>query len=88
MKFTLLTLTALTSVSAYSTCSDEQSKLTPNLCSLLDRATNDAEKLADELFASPISAIQKEFDVDAVKERKLTGVGSPLPVVVAHGMGE
>jgi len=58
----------------------------PNFCSLLDFASSDPSKLADELFNSPFAAIQKELDLDDIQTN--LKASDNLPIVVAHGMGD
>ena len=83
-----LSLAALLLVpaAAYHTCDDDQRSTYPKLCTLLDDATADESTFADMLSKSPISTIMPNFDLP--KARTLTTGDSPLPIVVAHGMGD
>ena len=86
MKFSLALPLLFASVSATPICDDAQRSSFPKFCDLLDLASSNEASLADDLFALPWAAIQKELDVEAVEERRLEEGESALPIVVAHGM--
>ena len=87
MKFAAASLLLPLVSASYHTCSDEEAKMVPKLCGILNQANSAPEKLADELMNSPISAVAKEIGVPANRVLK-EGESAALPVVVAHGMGD